>query len=366
MVDELNMTTVKNIAYVPSSSSYLQNKIFSSQASQDLRHSPFSFLRKLLTHQDYNINTYDYYLSGTIEVDFIIVTRIDYNFRILKYLKKKFPISKVIYLVTEEITVAPIHEPSLLDQCGFDAIITWNITGFNKTNIIKYFYPNPHHRPDRILFSGAKNRNIDLVMIAANKKPRDKRGEQYTLRARLAKELLNFPGFRLYGNGWSDLIDSPNYSGVLEQKKDILPTVKFGMAIENTSNEEGAITEKIFDFFSFGVVPIYAGAPDIQRYIPSDCYIDYHLFPSTLDLIQFVKAMPNDQYSAMQRNIYDFLRSEQFDQFSWRGFALAVHTALELVASEKPKSFNFLRTFMMLTKLSPSFPLRYLLRKNAV
>ena len=182
----------------------------------------------------------------------------------------------------------------------------------------------------------------------------------------MAEELIGFPGFRLFGNGWSYLAKNTNYCGVLDQKKDILPQVKFGLAIENTSNEEGAITEKIFDFFFYGVVPIYSGTADINHYIPANCYIDYKSFSNTSELIQFVNSMQNDEYIAMQQNIYNFLCSVDFDQFSWRGYASAVYTALQSVELNNPKSLNYFTAFIMLTKLSPSFPLRYLLRRRTI
>ena len=37
----------------------------------------------------------------------------------------------------------------------------------------------------------------------------------------------------------------------------------------------GYITEKILDCLESGIVPIYAGAPNIDRIIPNDCFIDY-------------------------------------------------------------------------------------------
>ena len=38
------------------------------------------------------------------------------------------------------------------------------------------------------------------------------------------------------------------------------------------------ITEKIFDCFYAGTIPVYLGAPDVARWLPPECFIDMRRF----------------------------------------------------------------------------------------
>ena len=48
---------------------------------------------------------------------------------------------------------------------------------------------------------------------------------------------------------------------------------KFIAAFENSNNTKGYITEKIFNAFFAGAIPIYDGAPDIARFINPQAYL---------------------------------------------------------------------------------------------
>ena len=45
---------------------------------------------------------------------------------------------------------------------------------------------------------------------------------------------------------------------------------RFYICYENTEGVEDYITEKIFDCFAAGFVPIYWGASNIEKYIPKN------------------------------------------------------------------------------------------------
>ena len=89
---------------------------------------------------------------------------------------------------------------------------------------------------------------------------------------------------------------------------------RFSIVYENIREVKGYITEKIFDAFVAGNIPIYWGAPDINDYVPKDCFIDRREFSNHQELYEFIKKMPEDQYLNYQRRIKDFLenKSEKF------------------------------------------------------
>jgi hypothetical protein len=91
---------------------------------------------------------------------------------------------------------------------------------------------------------------------------------------------------------------------------------KYNICYENTFNINGYITEKIFDCFIAGCVPIYLGAPNISDYIPNNTFIDRRNFNSDYELIQFLKKINEFEYSDYQDNILNFLKSDKAKKFT--------------------------------------------------
>ncbi len=65
----------------------------------------------------------------------------------------------------------------------------------------------------------------------------------------------------------------------------------------------GYITEKILDCFTSGIVPIYAGAPNVKQYIPENTFIDYFQFETLEELDDFFKK------GLQRRNIKNYLQA---------------------------------------------------------
>jgi hypothetical protein len=68
--------------------------------------------------------------------------------------------------------------------------------------------------------------------------------------------------------------DGSNFAATLDSKHIILSAYKFVLAFEN-SIQTDYVTEKLFDAFETGAVPVYFGAPNVVDYIPGEgSYID--------------------------------------------------------------------------------------------
>ena len=79
---------------------------------------------------------------------------------------------------------------------------------------------------------------------------------------------------------------------------------------------KGYITEKIFDCFYAGTVPIYYGAPDISDFIDPNSYIDYKNFSGLTQLKRYVDSLSNNQYLDMKekgRNFIEKQSSKHYD-----------------------------------------------------
>ena len=79
------------------------------------------------------------------------------------------------------------------------------------------------------------------------------------------------------------------YQGSVEDKIAATRGYKFSICYENTRGVPGYITEKIFDSFQAGVVPVYLGAPNITDEVPAGCFIDRRKFSSYQKLHAYLR-----------------------------------------------------------------------------
>ncbi len=164
------------------------------------------------------------------------------------------------------------------------------------------------------------------TLIASNKRAIGANTSIYSLRS----DIVNFfiahghNEFDLWGHGWPSSIV---YRGTVEDKLSCMSHYKFAFCFEN-SCIPGYITEKIFDAFSAGCVPIYLGAPNIDFYIPINSFINYRDFASLDDLYHYLTSMTDVEYEKYLSAARDFLQSPKARIFSYDAF---IDTLLETV-----------------------------------
>ena len=116
----------------------------------------------------------------------------------------------------------------------------------------------------------------------------------------------------------------PSYKGRVESKKDTLEQYKFSICFENAKDIPGYITEKIFDCFFAGCVPVYWGANNVSEHIPEDCFIDMRKFANYEDMYQYMKNMSDEEYLGYLNAIERFILSDKSYQFSVEYFAKTI------------------------------------------
>ena len=145
----------------------------------------------------------------------------------------------------------------------------------------------------------------------------------YEIRLRAIEAFSNKPEFRLYGKGWDTAIQYwPRFKYIpfahlpqfCRDKIKVMESYKFALCFENCAFP-GYITEKIFDGFFAGCVPVYLGAPDITDYVPGECFIDFRRFTSLAELWDFLQNMTKAEWNSLRENIRMFLSSELFTPF---------------------------------------------------
>jgi hypothetical protein len=154
-------------------------------------------------------------------------------------------------------------------------------------------------------------------------------------------ELIDFfmkNGFLdLYGKGWDVLRNLPpkwqkklppifkaNPPQPCDNKLETISHYRYGLCIEN-AKFPGYVTEKIIDCLVTGVIPLYMGAPDVEQYIPAECFVDLRKYANWNDLLTYLQSMSEEEALAMIGCGQEFLRSEKGRRFSYEGFSEFMH-----------------------------------------
>jgi hypothetical protein len=160
-----------------------------------------------------------------------------------------------------------------------------------------------------------------VTQISGNKQSTHKH-ELYSERKKVIEYFEKHPefGFEFYGTSWQEL-GFKNYRGAPANKREVLKQYRFSFCYENISNIKGYITEKIFDCFAAGCVPIYWGATNIDKYIPKNCYIDRRKFSTTEKLAKHLQKLSEKEYNRYLENIRSYLVSRKAEAFSKKRLA---------------------------------------------
>ena len=113
----------------------------------------------------------------------------------------------------------------------------------------------------------------------------------------------------------------PTYRGSVKVKKEVLERYKFAICYENARDIPGYITEKIFDCFMAGCIPVYWGANNVTKYIPPECFIDRKDFSSYEELYQFLRKLTSHEVEEYLSNIECFLKGNKAKMFSSEHFS---------------------------------------------
>lgn len=250
------------------------------------------------------------------------------------------PKDRLVLITYEPPSVLPeMYYPDVLDYFG--KVLTWNDALVDNVKFFKFNYAVllPMIQ-DVVPFSKKKL----LTQISGNKTsshPDELYSER--LKAILFFENRGGDDFEFYGTGWEGT-PYRNCRGRIDDKIGVLKNYRFSICYENIKNIKGYITEKIFDCFAAGVVPIYWGASNVKEYIPANCFIARENFATFSDLYLHIKHMGEAEYNKYLENIRAYLKSEQAQQFSNKAFAEKVFDVLcpkkppKEKKQEKPKT----------------------------
>lgn len=134
--------------------------------------------------------------------------------------------------------------------------------------------------------------------------------------------------------GYQPVVPSSRYRGPVPghefdmQKAELMKNYRFAICFENKA-VTGYISEKIFACLAAGCIPIYFGAPNITKFIPKNCFIDYRDFQTDEELYRFLKNMSKETYEEYIENIKRFVSSPQAKLFSAENFSKTIREAVK-------------------------------------
>jgi len=296
--------------------------------------------RKLLAKNNLIMDTIDI-APKTLTRKYIYLD-VPYPWQLKLWIRLLKNISKNILFIIEAPVVNPFSHTKLF-HIFFKKIYTWNDDLVDNKKYFKFVIPKSSKGIDTktILF---KKKEF-LTMMNGNWLP----FFPFRLLSLSTKELYskrikaieffdkNIPlDFSLFGRGWNKpqkysikqrLFGYHRYKTFrgefnAKEKYAILSRFKYALCFEN-SKITGYISEKIFDCFKAKCVPVYYGAPNIDKYIPPNCYIDARNFDNYQALYDHLKNIREKEYNIYINRIQTLLKNREFLQ-RWfeRGFSI--------------------------------------------
>lgn len=274
-------------------------------------------------------------LIGVISCDFWNRNDIFYS--------SKYPLKKRVLLLWESPVVLP-HQYTLKElHSQFAKVLTMLDDLVDDQKYFKYFYPQDFLQITESL-PGFEERKL-CTQVSSNIQFSHPY-ELYSERRKVIDffEAVSANDFDFYGSKWPNL---KNYKGLIGPKPPILKNYRFSFCYENAQSQRGYISEKIFDCFISGCVPIYWGADNITDFIPENCFIDRRKFADTKDVYEYIKSITKEKHSAYLENIRAFLSSPAAYRFSIEYFVDCLAKAIipeykrqMIFSSEQIKKLN--------------------------
>ena len=237
--------------------------------------------------------------------------------------------SRLILIVTEPKVVVPQgHNVNFIKN--FSYVFTFNDDLIaSHDNVYKFNLPQPLRiRSEFIPLDQRK----DMVLVGANKPShRNRQSSLHNIKIQLIRNLESSKvQIDIFGPEWKQAKKYPKIKkllfwryryynfkslrGYTNNKLQEVANYKFSLVLEN-SEQNGYISEKIFEAMFSYAVPIYYGAPNIENYVPIECFIHARKFDNNDQLINYVKNLTLQEIENYIQNAQKFLSSDEFLPF---------------------------------------------------
>jgi hypothetical protein len=191
----------------------------------------------------------------------------------------------------------------------------------------QFHYPSPFS--DVIDRYWSREDRKGVILVCTNRRGVLMDGDLFGERLNAIQYFSDVGDFELWGRGWNDTSAlapkaraavAKSWRGPLADKYSAYGRSRFVVCYENQILP-GWITEKIFDCFRTGAIPLYLGAPDVASWIPEECFIDVRKFAGYEDLKHFMEGLSPQDLHRYRVAAREFFASSAFKPFSAEVFA---------------------------------------------
>lgn len=321
---------------------------------------PFVYLRSELARRGIACHTADLLEGAPVDGNINLYLSLGQQHRIARLERRPDVVLSAFFALE-----APIVEPSLFRGLPRVAASFKRLFSYSTTEALREFTRKPVSvMPVRLPQAyGDVHRELwerearkFLLMINANKLPRLDIRELYTERLRAVEFFDRYDEIDLYGVGWEgppfrlgttrmpatlrrlersarirwQRVRPPSdaiwkavrraHRGPVDSKAQVMSEYTFAICFENMVLE-GWVTEKIFDCLFCGTIPVYLGAPDIERWVPPECFVDMRRFASYEELREYLHELSPAEIGDFREAGREYLRSDQYRPFTKQAFA---------------------------------------------
>jgi len=225
----------------------------------------------------------------------------------------------------------------------FDHILTWNDDLVAKDKKFIRFYQAME--PWEVVKNPIPFKEKKLLVNISFNKYSNYKNELYSARKKTSIYFNdNYPNdFDLYGPRWNKPVtrlqlmfpkilvkNFKTYRGITDNKIMTMSRYKFCVSYDNISDAKGYMADRIFCAFQSKSVPIYWGAPDINKYVDRDTFIDRREFKSEAEMAKFLISMEEDEYNKYLSAADRYMQSEKYYLYSNENFSNTIINALKL------------------------------------
>jgi hypothetical protein len=318
----LDKKYIKTIFLEPTYSIFYEDRLFDATRYQDPSMAlPYIRLKNSLESQGVQVHTADYFRTG----------------RYLSKINEYWSIGTINQVSTLEspniigvgfiLLEPPLIDSKIYENLSYISTLFKRVYLYNPISEIKnsyrVFIPIPYKKVIDNCWSN-QLRQDKIVIISGNHAPFFKSNELYSKRIECINYFAKYNSIDLFGRNWDLTFNRRTlwwkyllnyfsimkvYKGPTDNKHQTLANYKYSICFEN-SEMRGYITEKIFDCFYAGTVPIYHGAPDISDFIDPNSYIDFKNFRGLAELKKYLDSLSKTQYLEMKENGKKFIEKQ--------------------------------------------------------
>jgi hypothetical protein len=313
-----------DITYVdPPSLAYYEDRLFDTSdaiLNRDDSLVPYARLRHAFREAGKELRTADYLMkapAGKKISNYYSLGVLD-NYRALL---ERADVRLKAFVIFEPPVVDPRIYKALPElTSAFEAVYVHNtkgdgysLKGVDTSKLRQLHWPQPRDKVIAQLWE--RTQRLDrIVVINGNHIPRKVPNELYSKRIEAMVGLAALGIVDLYGRGWAKWWSRASmwlpywknrktlmsiYKGACDSKFEVLSQYKFCLCFENMAMQ-GYITEKIFDCFYAGTIPLYLGATDIADLVPADAYIDCRKFSSWEQMSHAIAMLPSEKTESLK------------------------------------------------------------------